>query len=569
VTLVGSVWANNPESYIKLRVDDRTELESLTRVVSIDRVDGNEVWAYAWPDQLHRLEELGYSWQELPIPSSTSKARMGLLPRAASGDWDAYPTYAEYLTMMQNLANDFPDLCRLVEIGDSANQVRPHKLLALKITDNPDLEEDEPEVLYTSTMHGDETVGFVLTLRLAHELLDRYDPASNDPYDREITTLVNELEIWINPLANPDGTYYASDSDVSGALRNFTNIDGSPANVNPNRNFPDPDDGDHPDGNQWWPETVAMMAFAEQHSFVLSANFHGGIEVVNYPWDTWSRLHTDDRWFYALSRAYADRAQAAAASDPYFDNTYMRALDDGVTNGYQWYPVAGGRQDYMTYWRGSRETTIELSTVKNPPAAQLPRFWDYNRGSLLEYMAWALRGVRGVVTDGQGNPVRATVAVIGHDDPADNPYAVTDPDVGDYHRLLLPGRYHLVYSADGFLSDVATVGVLDGDAVREDIALDPDAGLKTSLYGTVTAALSGEPVVGAVVELLTPPGGSVVTDEDGTYLLPDLDEGAAILEISADGLATGVAATQARHPDSRLDVALGMSPIVRRPAGRR
>ena len=73
------------ERLAEVGFDDRSELESLTRVVSIDRVDGNDVWAYAWPADLRRLRELGYSWQELPIPGSTSKARMSLLARAASG----------------------------------------------------------------------------------------------------------------------------------------------------------------------------------------------------------------------------------------------------------------------------------------------------------------------------------------------------------------------------------------------------------------------------------------------------------------------------------------------------
>ncbi len=53
-----------------------------------------------------------------------------------------------------------------------------------------------------------------------------------------------------------------------------------------------------------------MMALADAETFVLSANFHGGVEVVNYPWDTWERRHPDDDWFIDLSRDYADLAQA-------------------------------------------------------------------------------------------------------------------------------------------------------------------------------------------------------------------------------------------------------------------
>ena len=57
---------------------------------------------------------------------------------------------------MEGFAGDYPDLCRLTEFGTSINS---RKLLALKITDNPGIHEEEPVVFYSSTMHGDETAG--------------------------------------------------------------------------------------------------------------------------------------------------------------------------------------------------------------------------------------------------------------------------------------------------------------------------------------------------------------------------------------------------------------------------
>ena len=92
----------------------------------------------------------------------------------------------------------YPTLCHLDTIGTSING---KLVLALKISDNADLNEDEPEVFYTSTMHGDETGGFILMLRLADYLLKNYN------LDTRVKNLVDNLEIWINPLANPDGTY--------------------------------------------------------------------------------------------------------------------------------------------------------------------------------------------------------------------------------------------------------------------------------------------------------------------------------------------------------------------------
>ncbi len=139
--------------------------------------------------------------------------------------------------------------------------------------------------------------------------------------------LVDETEIWINPLANPDGTYFGGDDTVGDAIRYYTTNDGGNSEVDPNRNFPDFVDGDHPDGNPWWPETEAMIALAESQTFVLSANFHDGVEVVNYPWDSDVRRHPDDSWFQALARDFADLAQADSPGG------YMTDFDNGITNG--------------------------------------------------------------------------------------------------------------------------------------------------------------------------------------------------------------------------------------------
>jgi hypothetical protein len=139
-----------------------------------------------------------------------------------------------------------------------------------------------------------------------------------------------------------------------------------------------------------------MMAFAEERRIVLSANFHGGAEVVNYPWDTWARRHVDDAWLIHLSRGYADAVHAVAPAG------YLTDLDNGITNGWDWYPVAGGRQDYMTWFRGGRETTIEISSTKLLPASQLDDQDGTGRAARLP--GPDEDGIRGLVTDPGGEP---------------------------------------------------------------------------------------------------------------------------------------------------------------------
>ena len=447
---------------IRIEIGDRSELADLTRLVSIEDVRGREVLAVANTAQLVRLREAGYVWQILP--PAVKVADVTTCPPGWEDDpdrpWSCYPSYDQYTALIHRFASDHPTLCRIVDLGAGNNAVRPHRLWAVVISDNPDTDEAEPEVLLTSTMHGDETTGYVLMLRLIDHLLMGY---GTDP---EITALVDETEIWINPLANPDGAYRGADDSVNGAIRNYTTSLGGDSGVNPNRNFPDFEDGDHPDGFAWWPETEAMMALAEAKTFVLSANFHGGVEVVNYPWDTVERRHPDNLWFQSLARDWADLAQADSPGG------YLIDFENGITNGYDWYPIHGGRQDFMTFFHGGREVTVELSRTKLLPADELDDLWLWNRRALLDFLAHAQEGIRGVVTDPNGTPLEATIEVVGIDREEDGSIVRTDPEVGDYHRLLLPGLYDLrIEAADFQPREIHGIAVIDGEATVVDVVL--------------------------------------------------------------------------------------------------
>jgi hypothetical protein len=449
---------------ILIEVEDRAELEQLTRIVSIDNVRGREVRAVASPGQLEELEAAGWSWQAVPAMSQAANIVMcgAGWENDVDRSWGCYPSYQQYEALMYGFAADFPATCRLVDLGPSNNGLRPHRLWAVVISDNPDVDEDEPEVLLTSTVHGDETSGFILMLRLIDHLARGY---GENP---EITALLDETEIWINPLANPDGTYFGGDDTVAGAIRFFTSSDGSASEVDGNRNFPNFVGGDHPDGNGWWPETETMMALAETKTFVLSANFHDGVEVVNYPWDTVERRHPDDAWFQDLARDWADLAQADSPAG------YMTDFDNGITNGYDWYQIFGGRQDFMTYFHGGREVTIELSETKLLPSEELEEMWAWNRRALLDFFTNAHEGIRGRVTNPDGAPLAATVEVLEVDRKEDGSVVRTDPAVGDFHRLLLPGLYDLRIEADGHRPElVRGLAVSEGEATEIDVVLYP------------------------------------------------------------------------------------------------
>ena len=472
-------FGNRDEAYFFFRIESKAELKTISRQISIDNFRNDTVWAYANRQQFERFSASGYNIRFLPHPGDGPGVVMRdqiELKRGTRTNWNFYPTYPAYETLMADFQAMYPDLCHIETITTLPSG---RKILVAKISDNVATDEAEPEFLYTSSMHGDETTGYVLMLQLIEYLLQNYGT------NQEATDLVNNMEIYINPLANPDGTYYGGNNSVSGARR--YNING----VDLNRNYPDPEDGDHPDGNAWQPETVAFMNFASQRDFVAAANFHGGAEVVNYPWDTWVTRSADDNWWQFVSREYADTVHLHAPA------TYMDFLDNGITNGYDWYEVAGGRQDYMNYFHHCREFTIEISNTKLLPAAQLPAHWNYNHRSLILYMKQATYGFRGLITDqSTGAPVQAKITLSGHDNNNSEVFATTLH--GDYYRPAKAGTYTVEVSAPCYITRVfPNLMISDYNAFILNVQLEPSAGVTTIAVTSVTAntAVSGGEVI--------------------------------------------------------------------------
>ena len=119
-----------------------------------------------------------------------------------------------------------------------------------------------------------------------------------------------------------------------------------------------------------------------------------------------------------------------------------------TTNGAKWYPKNGTLKDYSYQQTNSLDFVFELTCCKHLRSYFLPREWDNNRESLLQFLETADSGVKGLVLNSSGQPVAgATVGVL-HDDDDDDEEAwagknVTSSSRGEYWRLLLPGRYNL------------------------------------------------------------------------------------------------------------------------------
>ncbi len=449
------ILQNRGEIYFKFFSGNRQQIQQLGHFISIDNVKTDTVFAYANAQGFARFLQTGLAYVLLTPPSKLLEKQQ-LLPGTfkTSHRWDYYPSYGQYVSLMQDFQKNYPTLCRIVNIGKS---VQGRDLLFAHIGHLNDTLHSVPEFMYTSTMHGDETTGYILMLHLIDYLLSNYGVKP------EVTALIDSVDIWINPLANPDGTYAGGNTSVYGATRLNAN------HVDLNRNYPDPKDGQHPDGDAWQPETKAFMNFATKHHFVLSCNMHTGSEVANYPWDTWSVRTADDAWWKEVCRQYADTVHAYAPAG------YLTALNNGITNGHDWYSISGGRQDYMNYFQYDREFTLELSDAKMPDPATMPQFWEDNYRSLLDYIHQVLDGLRGAVTDSiSGKPLKAEIFIINHD--LNNSQVYSDSISGLYFRPVYAGIYDFKYTAPGHRSKIVkNVVVTNGKPTVLNIVLAGDS----------------------------------------------------------------------------------------------
>jgi hypothetical protein len=369
--------------------------------------------------------------------------------------WNFYPTYPQYLSIMNGFATAHPNICKLDTIGTT---VHGRLLLMLKISDSVNVDRGVPQFMYSSTMHGNEPLGYVFMLHLIDTLLSSYGQ------NTRLTNLVNHYQLFINPLANPDGTYAGGDSTVYGSVRYNGN------NVDLNRNYPDPQFGNHPDGLAWQPETISFMNFQDNTHLVMSMNFHTGSEVFNYPWDTWPTNHPDSTWYKFLGREYADTVHV------YGFPGYFTDENNGITDGFAWYQVTGGRQDYTTYFKHGREVTLELSDIFIVIPGELPTYWNYNVRSLLNYIEECSYGINGKITDSiTGLPVRAKILIPSHD--MDSSWVYSSLPSGWYFRPIDQGSYNLTVSAPGYVStNINGVDVSRHSTTRLNLKLVPGPG---------------------------------------------------------------------------------------------
>ena len=363
-----------------------------TQTLSVDHVDSHGFEVYGPRGTTQFLKDKGVLFYDMKSNAKNKDV-----------DWTSYPTFEQITAKMQEFATRYPNIAKLSSIGKS---VQGRDLWVLKISDNVGTDEVEPEFKYISSMHGDEITGRELTIRLIDEMLTKYGS------DAQITELINNTELYIMPSMNPDGSQ----------LRQRGNARG----IDLNRHFPEAvrNQPNVTTGKQ--PEVAAVMNFQASRNFSMSANFHGGTIVANYPWDAKYEAFPLDALVQEISLAYSELNPEMTSS-----SEFAR----GITNGAAWYVVEGGMQDWSYVWYNDLQVTIELSHQKWPNYSTIPGFYRSNRDSMLRYAELIHQGAGIKLANKRAT---GTVLIKDSNNRSVGSYGFQR---GEFYKVLSPGNY--------------------------------------------------------------------------------------------------------------------------------
>jgi hypothetical protein len=242
------------------------------------------VYALAESGDIAALNDLGlpYLFETHRFPAARPSEL--LLLGGINGD---YHSYRELEADLQALERSYPGLAKIHTIGKS---LEGRSICALKISDDVSLDEDEAEVLFLGCHHAREWISVEIPYLLARYLLEN---AAGDP---EVRRLVNESEVWIVPLVNPDGLEYSIHYYRYWRKNRRLNSDGT-YGIDINRNY----------GYAWGidnngsspvtasevyrgpapfsePETRAVRDLFLEKDFRAVVSYHSYSQIILYPW---------------------------------------------------------------------------------------------------------------------------------------------------------------------------------------------------------------------------------------------------------------------------------------------
>ncbi len=256
------------------------------------------------------------------------------------GSMGGFYTLNEVILELDSMKMLYPNLITEKQSIGSTIEGRP--IYMVKISDNPDITESEPRVLYTSLHHAREPQSMMQMIYFMYYLLENY---GTDP---EATYLVNNRELYFIPVVNPDGYEYNRTTNPNGGgfWRKNRRNNGSSYGVDLNRNYgpyaywnaPNGGSSTSPSSDTYRgtapfsePETSAIRDFLTGKGIKNTLNYHTYSNLLIYPYGALGHESPDSIIF----REYAkDMTQF---------NGYVYGTDLQTVN----YSTRGNSDDYM------------------------------------------------------------------------------------------------------------------------------------------------------------------------------------------------------------------------------
>jgi hypothetical protein len=220
-----------------------------------------------------------------------------------------FRTLSEALAYMDTIHSLFPNITTARDSVGYSYEGRA--LWAMKISDNPGQDEDEPEFFVNSLIHAREPMGLEATLRFMRYLCDNYG------LDPQVTNLVENREFYFVPIINPDGYEYNRQTDPTGGGMWRKNRHGEGIDLNRNWGYmwgyddngssPYPSDETYRGTGPFSElETETLRQYIDSHHFSVVMNFHTYGDDFLFPWG-YADIYTEDQ---ALFTEIGDSATA-------------------------------------------------------------------------------------------------------------------------------------------------------------------------------------------------------------------------------------------------------------------
>jgi carboxypeptidase T len=227
-----------------------------------------------------------------------------------------YHTYPEVVSELSQIESDHSSIAARFSLGISYED---RNIFGIKISDNVLADEPEPEAFICALHHAREAATVEVAMYIINYLTDHY----GEPGYENVTYLVDNREIYIVPIVNPDGKVYDDSGGGPGAglywRKNRQPCSGG-IGTDLNRNYSYQWGGSGSSGvcaSQIFrgyepfdaPETAAVRDFVLEHpDITVLLTYHSYGSLVLWPWGyTYDPIadHTDRRVHEIIGQTYA------------------------------------------------------------------------------------------------------------------------------------------------------------------------------------------------------------------------------------------------------------------------